>query len=396
MASQHQGGARRFARRAVGGGPLLVLVIAGLLVASVQETSALLSGNTRNVQNGVSSSAVYSPSGLTATNQGSSVQLSWTAAQPNNNGNGNGYVVSGTSNGASPTCPSAAGAYGVFVGSSASTTYTDSTSSLLSGTPGSYICYLVQTGYNPAGPPPWSSIPIWTSADTLPVVAVQLAPIISGWAVCDRDGLVLPVTADWLHPTGTYIIYANVSGASTVTADLGVVGSTPFASNIALTAVSASCAGTTYGYSSAVTTASNYSAGTNPALYVDIKATAGATTARSNQSHVGDASPDSSAPPAPGSPTATAGALLSGQITIHWTASADAGGAGLAGYQLKVFLTGTTISPPQYPTPQLVGPTATSFLFTLITGLGYDFSITASDNAGNNGSSATLTNVRAP
>src|SRR5439155_1564569 len=161
--------------------------IAGLLVASVQETSALLSGNTRNVQNGVSSSAVYSPSGLTATNQGSSVQLSWTAAQPNNNGNGNGYVVSGTSNGASPTCPSAA-------------------------------------------------------------------------------------------------------GASTVTADLGVVGSTPFASNIALTAVSASCAGTTYGYSSAVTTASNYSAGTNPALYVDIKATAGATTARSNQSHVGDAS----------------------------------------------------------------------------------------------------------
>jgi len=87
---------------------------------------------------------------------------------------------------------------------------------------------------------------------------------------------------------------------------------------------------------------------------------------------------------------------LSGQLTIHWTASSDAGGAGLAGYQLKVFLTGTTIPPPQYPTPQLVGPAATSFMFTLISGLSYDFSITASDNAGNNGSSATLTNVRAP
>ena len=234
MAGQHQGAVRRHARRAVAGGPLLVLVIAGSLGTSVQETSALLSGNTRNVQNGVSSSALYSPSGLAATNQGSSVQLSWTAAQPNNNGNGNGYVVSGTSNGASPTCPSAASAFGVFVGSSSSTSYTDSTSSLLSGTPGSYICYLVQTGYNPAGPPPWSSIPIWTSTDTLAMVAVQLAPIISGWAVCDRDGLVPPVTADWLHPTGTYIIYANISGASTVTADLGVVGSTPFASNIAV------------------------------------------------------------------------------------------------------------------------------------------------------------------
>ena len=69
---------------------------------------------------------------------------------------------------------------------------------------------------------------------------------------------------------------------------------------------------------------------------------------------------------------------------------------GLAGYQLKVFLTGTTIAPPQYPIPQLVGPAATSFLFTLISGLSYDFSITSSDNAGNNGSSATLTNVRAP
>src|SRR5207237_8538235 len=48
------------------------------------------------------------------------------------------------------------------------------------------------------------------------------------------------------------------------------------------------------------------------------------------------------------------------------------------------------------PAPRVVGPAATSFLVTLISGLGYDFSITASDNAGNNGSSATLTNVRAP
>ena len=54
------------------------------------------------------------------------------------------------------------------------------------------------------------------------------------------------------------------------------------------------------------------------------------------------------------------------------------------------------IPSPQYPTPVLVGPAATSLLFTLISGLSYDFVITASDNAGNNGSSATLTNVRAP
>src|SRR5205814_1749721 len=76
MTGQHQGAVWRHARKAVGGGPLIVLLIAGLSVASVQETSALLSGNARNLQNGVSSSALYSPSGLTATNQGSSVQLS--------------------------------------------------------------------------------------------------------------------------------------------------------------------------------------------------------------------------------------------------------------------------------------------------------------------------------
>src|SRR5207244_1275270 len=54
------------------------------------------------------------------------------------------------------------------------TSFTDSSSSLLSGAAGSHICYLVQTGYTSAGGPPWASVPSWTSVNALTTVATAI------------------------------------------------------------------------------------------------------------------------------------------------------------------------------------------------------------------------------
>jgi len=135
----------------------------------------------------LSTTALYSPTGLSGAQSGSNVQLSWTAANPNN---GNGYSISGVDNGASTTCPASATAYTTFVGGAAASavTYTDSTSLLLGVANGHHICYLVQNAFNPAGPPPWASAPGWTSLNSLTTVPVAITQILHIQSGPERTG----------------------------------------------------------------------------------------------------------------------------------------------------------------------------------------------------------------
>lgn len=155
-----------------------VLAIAIAAVpASTRGTQATLTATAANAANVASNLSLTSPTGVSAAGTRFSVKLSWTAATPNN-GNGNGYAISGVNNGASSACPANASAYTTFVGSTApaTTTYTD-TGAIASGAAGTWVCYLVQTGYNPAGSPPWASAPQWTSLGGLATVAFKLAAI---------------------------------------------------------------------------------------------------------------------------------------------------------------------------------------------------------------------------
>jgi hypothetical protein len=153
---------------------LALLALGGLAAGRTDFTRSLVSATVVHTPSTFAATALYSPSGLTATTTGCTApcfKLSWTA--PAGNGNGNGYVITGMNNGGSTSCPTSAAAYTTFVGSTTSTTFTD-TGPIAQGASSTYACYLVQTGYNPAGGPPWSSVPTWTSNNTLPTVAIKL------------------------------------------------------------------------------------------------------------------------------------------------------------------------------------------------------------------------------
>jgi hypothetical protein len=79
-------------------------------------------------------------------------------------------------------------------------------------------------------------------------------------------------------------------------------------------------------------------------------------------------------------------------VNLNWTASAETG-SGLAGYQLKVFNTGTTTPASQYPSPVVVSGSTRSYTFTLTYMSTYDFVVASVDNAGNNGPAATYNGV---
>ena len=136
---------------------LLVALPVGAVLA-VPGSLASLTAETRNLGNKYAFTALYAPSGLTATTSGHDVQLSWTAGQ-----NGNGYSVLGVANGTSSDCSSASFS---SVGSTASTGYTDSGRYTPQGT---WFCYQAKTTYAS-----------WTSVLSNPTAAAQLGFVVTG------------------------------------------------------------------------------------------------------------------------------------------------------------------------------------------------------------------------
>lgn len=148
-----------------------VLLVAGYSLGTVGSAEATATATTVNAASTLSSTALYEPSGLAGAPAGRTVPLTWTAAS--GGGNGNGYAISGVnigSNAATP-CPGSAASYTTFVGGATGTSFTDSTA-LAGGTQGTFVCYLAQTGYSPAGGPPWASPPAWISAPVSPATLV--------------------------------------------------------------------------------------------------------------------------------------------------------------------------------------------------------------------------------
>lgn len=148
-----------------------VILVAAYWLGAVGTAEATAMAMTINAANTFSSTALYEPSGLAGAPAGRTVPLAWTAAS--GGGNGNGYAISGVNigtNGATP-CSSSAASYTTFVGGASGTSFTDSTA-LAGGADGTYVCYLAQTGYSPAGGPPWASRPAWISAPVLPATLV--------------------------------------------------------------------------------------------------------------------------------------------------------------------------------------------------------------------------------
>ncbi|GEM_PF-6157091 len=218
-------------------------------------------------------------------------------------------------------------------------------------------------------------------------------PAISAVAVCDLSGAIAPVSANWIA-NNNYKVYANLSdslsGIAGVTAYTGAAGSGPGTSLGSLTASSGTCAATTYSYTSGTLTGSGLTAGTNN-RFINVQATDNAGNVRnSNGSYSGNLSVDLTAPGAPGSISATDGANGSGQITYGWTAPAETSGVAGYSYTVTVHSSGATAA------SGTLGSGATSYVFMGTSNSHYDFSIIATDNAGNNGTAGTLNNHKAP
>ncbi len=129
---------------------LLACTLAGVSTAS-------FAARTANPSATYALTALYAPTGLTATTAGAGVGLSWTAGQ-----NGSGYAVLGVANGTSSNCAAAATA---SLGTASGTTYTDAARSTPQGT---FFCYEVKTTYAS-----------WTSVASNPRVAAQIGVVVS-------------------------------------------------------------------------------------------------------------------------------------------------------------------------------------------------------------------------
>src|SRR5439155_6707488 len=92
---------------------------------------------------------------------------------------------------------------------------------------GTYVCYLVQTGYSPAGGPPWASAPAWTSLDTLPAVAARIKNLIQK---AGNTGAAASVTATFAGATaaGTLLVayMSNPNGLTAATFPAGWAAAT--------------------------------------------------------------------------------------------------------------------------------------------------------------------------
>ena len=163
---------------------MLVLATLAVLVPfiSARNASAVVNATVNNASNGFATTALYAPSGLTATPSGHDVALSWSAGQ-----NGNGYSVKGVSNGASSDCSSAV--YGA-VGSSATTSYTDTGRYTPQGT---YFCYQALTSYGTS----------WTSVSSNPTAVAQIGVVVTSVVITNHN------VAGKIDPTDTVAVTFN-------------------------------------------------------------------------------------------------------------------------------------------------------------------------------------------
>ena len=181
---------------------LLACTLAGVSTAS-------FAARTANPGATYALTALYAPTGLTATTAGAGVGLSWTAGQ-----NGSGYAVLGVANGTSSNCTAAATA---ALGTASGTTYTDASRSTPQGT---FFCYEVKTTYAS-----------WTSVASNPRVAAQIGVVVSSIVAANGGtaGKLDPgdtITATFNQPITTT---TGPSGTNSVCAISGatiVIGST--------------------------------------------------------------------------------------------------------------------------------------------------------------------------
>jgi hypothetical protein len=148
----------------------LLSLVVGLVSPQAREVTAAVDASTANAST-LNTTALYSPTAPASAPLGRTVSLSWTPSSPQN---GNGYVVSGVnigSNGAAP-CPTPSTSY-AFVGGVVAASVTDATS-LAGGTEGTYVCYLVRSGYETSAPSTWTVDPVWASSDALPTAKTAI------------------------------------------------------------------------------------------------------------------------------------------------------------------------------------------------------------------------------
>jgi hypothetical protein len=134
---------------------LVVAVLSAALLAlafgSAVGVRAIFTMQSANASSTFATTALYAPSGLTATASGHGVNLGWIAGT-----NGDGYAVQGVANGASSNCT---GVTYSAVGTAAALTFADARF-----TPqGIWFCYQVLTSYGS-----------WTSVNSNPTAAVRL------------------------------------------------------------------------------------------------------------------------------------------------------------------------------------------------------------------------------
>lgn len=201
-------------------GPFVVAVAVGLGVS--HGTLAILNGRVDNAANSFATTALYAPTSLTGTPSGHNASLGWGAGT-----NGNGYTVSGKSNGTSSSCNTAGL---TIIGSASVTTYSDA---LRYQPQGTFFCYQAATTYG-----------TWSSVQGNPMVAVQLGVVAAsvqvangGIATALDPGDTIVVTfnqaiATASGPSGTNSVCAT---SATGTAAVIVLGSTT---------TSGSCVGT--------------------------------------------------------------------------------------------------------------------------------------------------------
>jgi hypothetical protein len=194
-------------------GLLASLAVAGLLVIfTAQVAIAAIFAITTNGGNQVTEQTLVSPTAAAGAYTPSKVVLTWTAASPMN---GQGYFIRAMNNGASAACPVAIASYVTVIGSTAGVTFTD-VGAIAQGAPGTYACYLIQTGYSSAGGPPWAAVPQWTSTSALAIASVGLGVVNVqiGVGTALSPGNVVTPTLPAVSTAGTLLVAIVNEGAS--------------------------------------------------------------------------------------------------------------------------------------------------------------------------------------